>query len=125
MSIELDAVDLIDSLSTGVYVVTRRAAATYVDGVAVPGVTSTFGVVAAVVPASGRDLLRLPEGRRSVETRAIYTAGPLLVGARAGVNEADLVEIDGDAWEVQMVETWKAATGYVKAIAQRAGAVQP
>lgn len=70
----LDVADLVASFTTGTYTVTRRVAATYTAGIATPGATSTFTIVAAVVPASGRDLLRLPEGRRSTETKTIYVA---------------------------------------------------
>jgi hypothetical protein len=121
----LDAARVIKSLATGTYTVTRRAAATYVDGEAVPGATSTFTVVGVETPASGRDLLRLPEGRRSTKTRMFYTASMLLVGAQAGAYEADQIEIDGDVWEVQKAGAWKAAAGYCEAIVQRVGEVQP
>jgi hypothetical protein len=123
--IDLDATDLIASLSTGTYVVTRRPAAAYVDGIATPSVPTTFKIVAAVVPASGRDLLRLPEGRRSTETRNVYTSTPLYVGAQASGFEADLVSIGSDSWECQLVESWPSVAGYYHAIVQRAGTVQP
>ena len=123
--IDLDGTDLIESLSTGTYTITRRVAGSYVNGIYVPGATSTFTIIAAIVPATGRDLLRLPEGRRSVETRILFTTSTMLVGAQAGTNDADLVTVDGDVWEVQQSEAWKAATGYCRAIIQRAGNVLP
>lgn len=117
--IYLDAGDLIGSLSTGTYTVTRRAAATYVAGILTPGATSTLSIVAAVVPATGRDLERLPEARRSVETRAVFTATALKIGAQAAPYESDLVSIEGDSWEVQHLETWPGLAGYYRAIVQR------
>jgi membrane protein implicated in regulation of membrane protease activity len=122
--IDLDGADLIADFATDTYSVTRRAAATYVDGIATPGATTTFSILAAVVPASGRDLLRLPEGRRSTETKTVYTASVLLVGAVGG-NEADIVTIEGDSWEVQTAGQWPAATGFCVAIVQRAAEGQP
>lgn len=117
--IDLDASDVIASLDTGSYVVTRRAAATYdTHGRAQPGGTSTITIDASVQPASGRDLLRLPEGRRSIETRVVFTPTALLVGAQGAANEADLIAIDGKTWEVQQVETWPGAVGYYRAIVQ-------
>lgn len=116
---------LIASFLTGTYTVTRRAAATYVLGNPVAGGTSTFTVQASVQPANGRDLLRLPEGRRSTESRVLYTTTQLLVGAQGAANESDLVAIDGKTWEVQLVETWSpfplTNPGYYRCIVQVAG----
>lgn len=119
--ITLDAQDVIESLSTHTNVTgTHRAAATYVNGVATAGATSAFTIAyAVIVPASGRQLQRLPEGRRSQETRAVYTAGALLVGAQAGVSEADLITLDGAVWECQSASSWAAAVGYYEALIQR------
>lgn len=121
MSVTLDAGSLIASFATGTYAVTRRAKATFVQGIATPGATTPIEIAASVQPASGRDLLRLPEGRRATETRVVYTTTQLLVGSQGGTNEADLITIDGASWEVQLVESWPGAVGYFKAIAQRAG----
>lgn len=119
MSVDLNAAELISSLSTGTYTLTRRAAATYTAGRPVAGSTTTTTITASVVPASGRDLLRLEEGRRSVETRLVFTTTELRVGV-SGTSEADLVTIDGASWEVQQVETWPGAVGFYRAIVQRA-----
>jgi hypothetical protein len=103
----VDAGDLINDFATGTYTVTRRAAATMVKGRAVPGATSTLTIAASVQPASGRDLLQLPEGRRSVETRVVFTATELLVGRQGAPNECDHILIDGQDWEVQQVQSWR------------------
>lgn len=106
----MDALDLIRSFGS-TYTVTRRPRAQMVRGRAVPGTTSTLTIDACVQQATGRDLLRLPEGRRSIETRVVYSATALLTGAQGGTNEADLVAIDGLSWEVQHVEPWPGKTG--------------
>lgn len=119
MSVDLDAADLIDSLSTGTYTVTRRAAATNDGhGRAVAGSTSTLTITASVQPASGRDLMRLPEGRRTIETRVVYTTTRLLTGGQGAANEADLLTIDGASYEVEQVQTWPGAVGYYRCIVQ-------
>jgi hypothetical protein len=103
----------IGRLATGTYTVTRRPAAGVLLGRAVPGVPTTFPIVASVQDPTGRDLLRLPEERRSKATRVVFTTSQLVTGAQkgepaaaGGANEADLVQIDGVLWEVQHVETW-------------------
>lgn len=126
MSVTLPADLLIQSLSTGTYVVTRRRAPAYVDGVVTPDPNPvTLSILASVVPASGRDLLRLPEGQRSTETRTVYTVTQLMVAAAGAKYANDVVSIDGDQWQVQQVQSFPGAPGFFQALVQRAGAVQP
>jgi hypothetical protein len=120
----VDVASLIQRLSTGSYTVTHRAAPTTDGhGRTVAGAATTETAVAAVYPASGRDLLRLPEGRRSTETRVVITTTALTTGAQGGVN-ADQVTLDGLLWEVQNCEPWQTpgatGTGY-KALVQVPG----
>jgi hypothetical protein len=106
----VDLADLVQSFSTqpgdGTYIVQRRAAATFVAGRPVQAAPTNLSIVASIQPASGKDLLRLPEGRRSNETRVLYTTTRLLTGDQGGPNEADQVTIDGTQWEVQHCESW-------------------
>lgn len=103
----MDFGDLVQSFLTHTLTVTRRGASQVVRGRVVAPAPTTLTIAASVQPASGRDLLRLPEGRRTTETRVIYTTTQLLVGAQGGANEADLVQLDGNTWEIQMVEVWR------------------
>jgi hypothetical protein len=97
---------LIDSFSTGSYVVTRAAHGTTLRGRVQEGAQTTFSITAGAHPARGSDLLRLPEGRRNNETRVLFTTTQLQIGGIDADFEADLVDIDGEDWEVQHVETW-------------------
>lgn len=124
--ITLDATSLIDSLSTetGTYTITRTvASSTYSGGVAVPGSTSTVTITAAVYQATGRDLQRLPEERRSIATVKIFTATRLYTGAQAGTGSeatynADRITVDGVVHEVQTVAAWPAASEFYECLAQ-------
>lgn len=111
----MDVGDLILAFAS-TYVVSRSTKSTYTKGRAVPGTTTTLTIAASVQPASGRDLLRLPEGRRSIETRVVWTPTPLLVGQQGENNEADIIAIGGGNWEVQHTEPWvdylSGVTGY-------------
>ena len=123
MSVDLDAADLIDSLSTGDYTVTRTAAGTFAAGIAVPGAISSVTITAAVYQATGRDLERLPEARRSIESRVLFTVTRLYTGAQHGVTtegdyEADRVAIDGRAFELQHVGAFPGSPGYYSCIVQ-------
>lgn len=123
MSLDFDATDLIESLGTGTYTVTRRAAATTDGhGRAVAGSTSTLTITAGVQPASGRDLQRLPEGRRTIETRVVYTITPLLTGGKGAANEADLISIEGATYEVELAQKWSSSTPYYRCIVQQRAA---
>lgn len=105
----MDTADLIRSFSTGplgLYAVTRRLATPFRRGLAQPTTDANFTVTASLQPASGKDLLRLPEGRRTNETRVLFTATQLYTGDEGADYEADLVELDSQLWEVQHVEDW-------------------
>lgn len=104
--LDLEALDIIEDLGQSTYTVTRRAAASFTNGIATAGATSTITIAAAVWPATGRELQRLPELRRTLETRAGVTTTQLLTGGQGSANEADLISIDGVLWEVQQCQTW-------------------
>jgi hypothetical protein len=112
----LDLDSLIASFSTASsYTVTRRqrSAVTFRRGIAQATIDSTLTITACVQPATGKDLLRLAEGRRTNETRAIFTTTRLFTGDQDAAYEADWVTIDGDPWEVQMVQDFVQAGGGV------------
>jgi hypothetical protein len=92
--------------ATGLYTVTRRQSGAIVRGIAQATTDATFTITASVQPASGKDMLRLPEGRRANETRVLFTTTQLYTGDQGSNYEADLVTIDGDDWEVQTVSDW-------------------
>ncbi len=103
----MNIASLIASFVTGTYTVTRTATPdTDNRGRALPGVETTFTITASVVPVSGNELLRIPEGRRENDTRALITATLLTVGTGT-TYEADTVSIDSIDWEVSHVENWK------------------
>lgn len=107
--------EVIADLGGATYQVTRRQRSKRVKGVAVQGLATTHDVFASVQPATGRDLMKLPEGRRSEETRVLYAIGDLQLGGQGASHESDRVSIDGETWEVQHIEKWP---GYVRAIVQ-------
>lgn len=115
-----DMSDVVNSMITDSYAVTRTTPSTYdSDGRLVPGVEAVLTITASIQPASGRDLQRLPEGLRTFETRVIYTTTELFT---QGPNQApDIVAVEGFAYEVQMVEQWGNVGSYFKAIAQKTG----
>lgn len=105
----MDVADIIRSFSTGplgLYTVTRRLATPFRRGLAQPTTDAQFNVTASIQPLTGKDLLRLPEGRRANETRVLFTSTLLYTGDQGSDYEADLVELDGQLWEVQGVEDW-------------------
>ena len=130
--ITLDAGSLISSLSTGDYTITRTAIGTYgtaagTGGVAIPGATSTLTINAAIYQASGRDLERLPEARRSISTIKIFTTTLLYTGAQSGQGgaqgsfQADTISYNGVTHELQTVGTWPGADGFYDCLAQAVG----
>lgn len=102
----MDIASLIASFSHGTYAVIRKTAPTSTRGIFGAGATSTFNITAAVVPASGSELLLLPEGQRMRDTKIVFTTTPLQLGGQGSAYEADHVQIDGGTWSCERVERW-------------------
>lgn len=102
------------------YTVKRRGPTLFgSDGKADAPSVSTMTVKAMVHPASGEDLLRLPEGRRADRVVAAFTVEALRT-AGAGA-EADLIVVDGQDFEVQHVESWDSLGAFWRSVAMRVG----
>jgi hypothetical protein len=98
----MDLTPNIDSFATGVYTVTRRASTGVgTDGRAAPASSSTFTIEASVVPLSGRELQRLPEGMRVRDAQKLYTATPLKT-----IGAPDVITVGGEDYEVSSVTSW-------------------
>ncbi len=126
--ITLDCADLISSLSTDgtPYTITRTALGVFTAGVAVPGAVTSLTVDAAVYQATGRDLLLLPEARRSESQMIIFTVTRLYTGAEAGTGseatyQADKITIGGLLYEVHECGSWPGQPGFFRAVAQALG----
>jgi hypothetical protein len=73
----------------------------------VSGSDTEFTITASVQPMTGSEMLLLPENRRELETKKIYTSTELYgIEKGNGVN-ADIVIIDGDEFEVVRIYPYK------------------
>lgn len=89
--------------------VKRRASGDYDSSgfFKVSGPNTEFTISASVQPMTGSEMLLLPENRRELETKKIFTSTELYgIEKGNGVN-ADIVIIDGDEFEVVRVYPWK------------------
>ncbi len=112
----MDLSSVLESFATGSYTVTRQSPSSYgADGRLVAATPSYFEIRASVQPVSGRDLQRLPEGLRTSEIIAVFTATELRTQGPS--QDPDLIEIDGDTYEVQKVERWATLGAYYRALA--------
>jgi hypothetical protein len=114
----MDLSSVILSLSSGTYVVTRRSASAYTNGLLDAPTTSTFSATGSMQPASGRDLQRLEEGMRTREARVFWTPTLLQTAETGG---PDTIAADGDTWEVSNVERWAELGQYWKVILLKVG----
>lgn len=106
-------------LATGTYTVTRASGpGTYVEGVYVPTGTAPVSISAAIVPLlGGPQLLRLPEGKRSIDAIEVFTATALQV--EAPDQEPDVISYQGRSWQVDVVDDWSGAGAFYRALATR------
>lgn len=114
-----DLADVVESFSAD-YSVARSALATYdVHGDPVAGASSSFSIRACVQPVSGRDLQRVPEGWRTQELITLFT--PTELRTKTGMNEPDVVTVNGVAYQVQQVERWAELGNYWRVLAMKVG----
>lgn len=106
----------LDVVAGDVIDVTSRSGGAYTQGRWISAAPTTVsGVAATVQPANGRDLLRLPENRRTSEAVRIITRQPLSAGDEQAGREADRVTYLGLEYEVGHVASWSGV--FVDAVA--------
>lgn len=113
-----DLCDAVEMLESGTYTVKRRDPAGYVRGRRVPSLETIFDVDASVQPASGLEVQRLPEGKRNRETMVVFSCVELKTAQR-GLQEPDILIIDGALFEVESVKRWAALGNYYRAVVTR------
>jgi hypothetical protein len=112
----IDVSDAILTLGDFVeFTVTRQpAAAIGSDGRASLGTPSTFTVNGLAHPMDGDDLERLPEGLRTRELQVFYTPTRL-----QSEPDPDVINIDGELYEVQRVQSWASTGNFFRCIVAR------
>lgn len=114
----IDLSGLLGIFGTGALTVTRRGAATLSAGFWTPGTTSTITLTDAVVhPLTGRQLEALPEGLRTREPLAVFSATALRTAAEPAGVGADTFTWGGVTYEVQTVENWAANGNFYRHVA--------
>lgn len=115
----MDLSSVVDSLASGTYAVTRRAAGSVTNGIYTPGGTTTLSVKASVQPVQPEEVQRLPEGTRINDAKAVYSAFPLKAASEAGGTPGDLITIEGAPYEVVAVKDWGPLGNVCQALVQR------
>ena len=111
--------DTVTRLGTGRYAVTRPGVTTYVNGRPAQGMAATFSIDAHVQPASGRELLRLPEGERSGEHILIFTTILLRTTDAATGRSADRITYQNRTYEIEAVEDWNTIGGFYQSLGRK------
>ncbi len=75
----------------------------------------------SVQPSPSRDLLLLPEGLRTRETKRFYSRCLVRTADVGGKHQADEIDYRGTTYEVQQVTDWEELGGYYRAIAVKKG----
>lgn len=85
------------TFQTGTYAVSRKVGGSFVNGRYTPIVVG-LSVDAAIQPANGKQLMTLPEGRRTENVLVAYTNTELFI--------EDVVTVSGETLEVFKVARW-------------------
>lgn len=72
-------------------------------------------VTGVILPATDKQLQRLPEGDRSMETIAVYARIKITPGSKS--NAPDRVTWRGEIYEVKQVQDWMDTAGFCVALA--------
>ncbi len=99
------------------YTITRATPSTYVEGVVVPGTSSTLEIQALVCPLSGADLAALPEGQFTREDLQVFAVVALRVEAQDV--EPDRISVHGQLWKVIKLERWTPQGNFYRAIVRK------
>ena len=94
-------IESIVALANTTVTIKRRIETPRVDGKTQPPTIETDSAIAVVVPASGDQLKRLPEGCNTVGVFAIYTVAELRAGTTGVLS--DLVTYNGKDYEIEHV----------------------
>ena len=95
------AANALDVIADTPLTINRPGPTTYPNGRGVDGPATQTQITASVQPASGRDLLRLPEGQRTREA--------LLVLSKGEMQLRDTFDLNGSTYEVGHVKPWGGA----------------
>lgn len=87
--------------------VTRKSAGSYIKGRWVDGSTISFNVTGSLQPVSGNKAQALMEGKRLISIMEFITAVKLIAADPITQISGDIVTIDGNPYEVILVEPWQ------------------
>lgn len=73
----------------------------------VSGPDTEFTITASIQPLTGSEMLLLPENRRELETKKLYTSFELYGIEKGNGINADIVIIGGDEFEVIRTYSWQ------------------
>lgn len=84
------------------------------EGFPLPDVINLTPMTAVVHVATSRDLQRLPEGERTLETIIVFTKVPLLTSDTTSKIKADVVRYATKRYRVVLSENWLAQSGHYR-----------
>jgi len=83
--------------------------------------TEEISIDAVVQPARGKELQRLPEGRRTSESIKVYTTTPLFSAEVEDQNQPDILVWQGKKYQIETIDNWEEYGDYYKALALKVG----
>lgn len=98
--------EAIDSDTAEIITVERAEVGGYVDGLYVPGVTSTFKTICSVQAPSPDELQTLAEGERNKDVRKFISKKPLRTTQDRDDTIADVVIYDGFRFKIISSGNW-------------------
>ena len=89
------------------------------NGAWVQGAAATTTIYGSPQPATDEDMQSLPEGERRRSGKRVYTPTALHTVDQVAGKSADVLTIDGVAWQVRRCDRQRSVIPHYKAIATR------
>lgn len=117
----MDLTDVIDEFASDTLSIQRVGASVLTAGFWVTPAAVALSVEAVVYPASGEDIMILPEGHRSEKIIAVASRTKLRTADDPDGVHADTFAYKGETFEVQTVRDWGDQGNYYWHLAVKVG----
>lgn len=118
IAVVINVSEALDSDTSEIVTVIRKAVGAYIDGIYVEGSLSTFRTICSVQQPTPKELLNLPEGERDKDIRKFISKRPIRATSDRDGTTSDIISYKGLTFKVIQAGDWN-AYGYTECYGAR------